>query len=129
LNRPDAGLDINEDAVSSRRFVDMREVRPGDREAWLRLRQKLWPDVAPDQLAREVETIIADRERNLVLVASAERGEIVAFVEAALRDHAEGCASSPVGYIEAWYVAERQLSTRRFQRADAAAKRTTTPRM
>ncbi len=31
-------------------------------------------------------------------------GELVGFVEAALRKWAEGCSTSPVGYIEGWYV-------------------------
>jgi len=32
------------------------------------------------------------------------RGQLVAFIEVGLRDYAEGCETSPVGYILAWYV-------------------------
>jgi aminoglycoside 6'-N-acetyltransferase I len=39
-----------------------------------------------------------------VFVAANEEGQLVAFLEAGLRDVAEGCETSPVGYIEAWYV-------------------------
>ncbi len=31
-------------------------------------------------------------------------GRLVAFIEVRLRAYAEGCETSPVGYIEAWYV-------------------------
>ena len=39
-----------------------------------------------------------------MLVAVDPGGELVGFVEVALRDWAEGCSTRPVGYIEAWYV-------------------------
>ncbi len=32
-------------------------------------------------------------------------GRLVGFLEAALRETAEGCETRPVGYIEGWYVA------------------------
>jgi aminoglycoside 6'-N-acetyltransferase I len=41
-----------------------------------------------------------------VFVASRPDESVIAFIEAGLRAYAEGCESSPVGYIEAWYVDE-----------------------
>src|SRR5262245_62320859 len=35
-----------------------------------------------------------------------ENGQPVAFIELGLRAYAEGCETSPVGYIEAWFVGE-----------------------
>jgi len=39
-----------------------------------------------------------------VFVAEREDGSIAGFVEVGARPYADGCDTSPVGYIEAWYV-------------------------
>jgi aminoglycoside 6'-N-acetyltransferase I len=39
-----------------------------------------------------------------VFVAERFPGSLAGFIEVAARDWAEGCDSSPVAYIEAWYV-------------------------
>ena len=48
-------------------------------------------------------------------------------IEVSLRDDAEGCQTSPVAYIEGWYVDEnirrRTLGTRLVQAAEAWARR------
>ena len=42
----------------------------------------------------------------LVLVAEADEGSLVGFLEVGLRSSADGCKEShPVGYVEGWYVA------------------------
>jgi aminoglycoside 6'-N-acetyltransferase I len=84
--------------------VPIREPHPHERGAWLRLRERLWPANPPDELAREQERILAD-PRSLVLVAATDAGALIGFAEASLRAWAEGCATHPVGYLEAWYVA------------------------
>jgi len=84
--------------------VEIRELRQEEEGSWLRLRELLWPDTSRAVLAREMEEILANPEQNVVLVAASLDGEPVGFVEVTLRDWAEGCATRPVGYIEAWYV-------------------------
>lgn len=37
-------------------------------------------------------------------LAKLANGEAVGFAEIDLRPYADGCRSSPVGYLEAWYV-------------------------
>jgi aminoglycoside 6'-N-acetyltransferase I len=39
-----------------------------------------------------------------VFVAERPGGGLCGFLEAALRSRADGCDSTPVGYIEGWYV-------------------------
>jgi aminoglycoside 6'-N-acetyltransferase I len=39
-----------------------------------------------------------------VFVAVSPGGILMGFLEAGLRKYAEGCESSPVGYVEGWYV-------------------------
>lgn len=77
---------------------------PADHEQWFHLRQLLWSDVDADENKRDLAEIKEDPARNAVFVAALPDGELVGFVEAALRKWAEGCSTSPVGYIEGWYV-------------------------
>ena len=42
-----------------------------------------------------------------VFVAEDSDGAVVGFVEVGTRPYADGCDTSPVGYIEAWYVDRR----------------------
>jgi aminoglycoside 6'-N-acetyltransferase I len=39
-----------------------------------------------------------------VFVAEREDGSVAGFVEVGARPYADGCDTSPVAYIEAWYV-------------------------
>jgi aminoglycoside 6'-N-acetyltransferase I len=76
-----------------------------DKPDWLSMRQGLWPDAPIEYLNFDMDDRLADRDY-AVFVASGEDGELVAFIEVGLRDYGEGCETSPVGYIEAWYVDE-----------------------
>jgi aminoglycoside 6'-N-acetyltransferase I len=85
--------------------ITVRSAGPEDREEWLRMRKALWEDCPDEQQVREMGEILAgDREE--VFVAGRPGGGLCGFVEAALRSRAEGCDSTPVGYIEGWYVDE-----------------------
>jgi aminoglycoside 6'-N-acetyltransferase I len=83
--------------------VTIRPVERGDMRAYQALRRELWPQVTVDENERETDAIAGDSRRWAVFVCETERG-VVGFVEAHLREYAEGCASSPVGFIEGWYV-------------------------
>lgn len=74
-------------------------------DAWLALRDALWPGSREDHVA-EIETYFAERPRRAAcFVARAADGEVVGFAEVGLRDYAEDCLTSPVGYLEGIYVA------------------------
>jgi aminoglycoside 6'-N-acetyltransferase I len=85
--------------------VEIGALAPHEHEAWLRLRELLWPATPKEELSADRREILAGPARNAVFVARLEGGELVGFVEAALRDWAEGCSTRPVGYVEGWYVA------------------------
>jgi aminoglycoside 6'-N-acetyltransferase I len=77
----------------------VREYKPDDRRAYQRLREKLWPhcsDADNDSwFARaDATSFIAERPD----------GSLCGFVEVGSRPYAEGCDSSPVGYVEGWWV-------------------------
>jgi len=84
----------------------IRAVRPEDTESWLVMRMALWPETDEPQHRREMAMMLSDDERFAVLVCQDSLGDLVGFAEVALRAWAEGCESSPVGYLEGWYVAE-----------------------
>lgn len=76
-----------------------------DKWGWLQLRQRLWPEAPLEYLSFDLDDRLADPDYVIFVASRAEEG-LSAFIEAGLRDKAEGCESSPVGYIEAWYVDE-----------------------
>ena len=81
----------------------IRLVEERDFEEWLRMRLTLWPDHTVDAMGTEMATLCAD-ESAATFVADRGDGRLGGFVEAGLRKYAEGCDTSPVGYIEGWYV-------------------------
>jgi aminoglycoside 6'-N-acetyltransferase I len=76
-----------------------------DKPGWLQLRQRLWPEAPAEYLTFDMDARLADPDY-AIFVASADDGNLVAFIETGLREHGEGCETSPVGYLEAWYVEE-----------------------
>lgn len=82
---------------------EIRRATAADKPEWLRMRQGLWPDAPVEYLDYDLDDILADHNQ-AVFIASQTDGKPVAFIEAGLRSHVEGCETSPVGYIEAWYV-------------------------
>lgn len=81
----------------------IRRATPEDKPDWLRMRQGLWSDAPVEYLGLDLDAKLADEDKAVFLACSAD-GQLVAFVEAGLHNYAEGCDTSPVGYIEAWYV-------------------------
>ena len=85
----------------------VRSATKADAEAWLAMRAALWPDAKEDELRLEVgRYFVAHGEPLLphrVFVAEAD-GKIVGILELSLRPYADGCDSSPVPFVEAWYV-------------------------
>lgn len=90
--------------------VSVRPVRPSDAPRWAAMRHALWPDETLAAHAAEIAAFFAgtQAEPQGVLVAEAsylgEAPEAVGFAELSLRAYAEGCETSPVGYLEGWYV-------------------------
>jgi aminoglycoside 6'-N-acetyltransferase I len=77
----------------------IREYRPADRRAYQQLREKLWPDCSD---ADNDSWFARDDARTFV--AERPDGSLCGFVEVGSRPYAEDCESSPVGYIEGWWV-------------------------
>ena len=74
-----------------------------DKPEWIRMRQGLWPEAPLEYLNFDLDELLADPDA-AIFVSSDSHGKLIGFVETGLRAYAEGCETSPVGYIEAWYV-------------------------
>lgn len=73
-----------------------------DWDEWRRLRRALWPD---DAGAHEVEMQQwLARADAVVFVAARAHGGLAGFAEAGTRPYVDGCDSSPVAFLEGWYV-------------------------
>ena len=81
----------------------IRHATAADKPEWIRMRQGLWPEAPSDYLSKDLDDFLTASDQTAFVAARADGG-LVAFIEVRLRDYAEGCESSPVGYIEAWYV-------------------------
>jgi aminoglycoside 6'-N-acetyltransferase I len=84
----------------------IRRASHEDKPDWLRMRQKLWPEAPLEYLTFDLDEKLAHGDY-AIFIAFGTDGQPVAFIETGLRDHGEGCETSPVGYIEAWYVDEQ----------------------
>jgi len=88
--------------------MNIRRATKADADAWLAMRVALWPDAEPDALRGEVTAFFAARSEPLmphqVFVAETD-GKLAGMLELSLRPYVDGCDSSPVPFIEAWYVA------------------------
>jgi len=81
--------------------MTVRRVRDDERAAYQRMRLALWPDCDES----EVGSWLASPD-STTFVAERADGSLGGFVEVGTRKYAEGCATSPVGYIEGWWVDE-----------------------
>ena len=83
----------------------IREVRPGDTPAWAAMRAALWPDEAGAALADEARSYFAHARGAVAFLALDDDGAAIGFAEATVRnDYVNGTDSSPVGFLEGWYV-------------------------
>ena len=77
-----------------------------DFPGWLTMRQALWPEASDERHRKEMAMILAAPEEMVPLLYEDASGRLLGFAEAALRKYADGCLSSPVGYLEGWYVVD-----------------------
>ena len=83
----------------------IRLVTSADLPEWLRMRRLLWPHADPQDLAGELDAMMLN-PMTPTFVAERDGGRLCGFLEAGTRPYADGCDTSPVGYIEGWYVDE-----------------------
>ncbi|NJN80465.1 MAG: GNAT family N-acetyltransferase [Anaerolineales bacterium] len=82
--------------------IEIRKVTAAEKEAWLQMRKGVWPEADDDYLLYDMDEILAS-EIDLIFMAFIN-DQPAGMIETSVREYAEGCESSPVGYIEAWFV-------------------------
>lgn len=90
----------------------IRPAGPADAPQWRELRAALWPEEDAADLGAEITRYFEEDPEEpgslpeAVLVAVATVGDpvLLGFAELTLRPYAEGCVTSPVGFLEGWYV-------------------------
>jgi aminoglycoside 6'-N-acetyltransferase I len=89
--------------------MDNYRIRPGtyeDMESWLLLRRALWSDCPDVEHRLEMKQVLSSPGG--VFVAENKDDGLIGFVEFSVRrDYVEGSTSSPVPYLEGWYVDEK----------------------
>jgi aminoglycoside 6'-N-acetyltransferase I len=84
-------------------MVTIREVESSDRADWINLRKGLWPDCPENRHQLEINQILS--ADGIVLVAESSSQGLVGFAEISIRrDHVEGTTTTPIPYLEGWYV-------------------------
>ncbi len=87
----------------------IQPVDPATAGRWCEMRRRMGPEWLTDDFEALVREYLSSGRiqglRHGVFVAVNE-GAVVGFAEVSLRQYAEGCLTSPVGYLEGWYVEE-----------------------
>ena len=81
----------------------IREIVESDRSQWARLRDALWPGSLADH-DEETRTYFEQRLKAPIVFVAEAHNRLVGFLELDFRKYAPGCRSSPVAFIEGWYV-------------------------
>ena len=84
--------------------MELRPYHSGDWSELIRLANALFPGMQEEDEA-ELRATLA-RPDAKVLVLEREGGGLAGYVEVGQRSVVDGCVTSPVAYIEAWYVDE-----------------------
>lgn len=84
--------------------MKIRPIASQDKAERLRMRSRLWPE-SPDDHVSDVDRFFSTSDHSsTVLVAERPNGSLCGFLEVGTRSYAEGWSSSPVGFIEGWWV-------------------------
>jgi aminoglycoside 6'-N-acetyltransferase I len=84
--------------------MQIRYIRPDDQPEWVRMRDLLWPGSLPDH-ELETQSFFTQPDESLAtFVVDRLDGRLGGFIELSQRNYAEGCTSSPVAYIEGWFI-------------------------
>jgi aminoglycoside 6'-N-acetyltransferase I len=84
--------------------ITIRRITKEDKLEWLRMRRGIWPDWTDEYLIVDLDHILAS-QGDLAIFACVD-GKPIGLTEVRIRDFGEGCETSPVGYLEGWFVDE-----------------------
>jgi aminoglycoside 6'-N-acetyltransferase I len=82
----------------------IRPYAESDWDEWFRMNQTLFPTQSLEEDEAEMRAILAASDSEVFVIERPDGKSLAGFVEVGTRSVVDGCLSSPVGYIEAWYV-------------------------
>ena len=82
----------------------VRALTSADEIHGLRMRLAPWPEESAAGHRRGMQEWRARCDTAVLVVLADDDNEPVGFAEVGTRAYADGCESSPVGYLEGWYV-------------------------
>src|SRR5215475_3890089 len=85
-------------------FVRIRFRAPSDDAEWLRMRRALWPHDGKAAHQVDMAMWLARPDAAVLVAERADRQGLAGFAELGSRLYADGCDTSPVAYLEGWYV-------------------------
>jgi aminoglycoside 6'-N-acetyltransferase I len=84
--------------------MHVRPYQPSDWQEWLRMSRALFPGQSVEEDEADLRALLARADAAVFVVERSPGGPLAGYVEVGSRPYADGCTTSPVGYIEAWYV-------------------------
>jgi aminoglycoside 6'-N-acetyltransferase I len=84
--------------------MHIRTYQASDHDEWLRMRRALWPQLAGESEAEDAAAWLARSDAVVIVVVRPGDAGLAGFAELGARAYADGCRTSPVGFLEGWYV-------------------------
>lgn len=82
--------------------IVVRCITVEDQDEWFKMRKGIWPEAPDGYLSFDMDDILASSE-DAVFMAFVD-GVPAGLIEVRIREYGEGCETSPVGYVEGWFV-------------------------
>lgn len=86
--------------------MTVRPAQKSDFQAWLEMREKLWPECPRKDHIAEISAWLGDLQSYPSFIAELETGERVGFLEASFCAHEEYRKDQRILYVEGWFVKE-----------------------
>ena len=90
--------------------ITLRRVMQEDKAEWFRMRKGIWPDVPDNYMTFDMDRLLANVDYFVIFACDGDRP--IGLTEAGIREYGEGCETSPVGYLEGWFVQEEYRGKR-----------------
>ena len=84
--------------------VKTRRVSQEDKPEWFRMRKGIWPEAPDEYLNFDMDEILVNDDYYVIFACDGDTP--IGLTEVQIRDYGEGCETSPVGYLEGWFVQE-----------------------
>lgn len=82
----------------------VRRYVPADESEWLRMRLALWPEVNAEVQRAEMMAWLTRSDAVVLVAPGTLNAGLAGFAEVGTRSVADGCDTSPIAYLEGWYV-------------------------